>query len=64
MAKTAAKYKLEEYDVKALREARQRIMIVYNYHYSAPRASGTIKRIETILAKIDRLIKENEDQTN
>lgn len=61
MAKTAAKYKLEEYDVHALREARQRIMVVYNYHYGAPRASGTIKRIETILAKIDHLIRENED---
>ena len=59
--RVAAKYKLEEYDLKALREARQRIMVVYNYHYGAPRASGTIKRIETILAKIDRLIKESED---
>lgn len=60
----AAKYKLEEYDVRLLREAQQRITTVYNYHYGARRASGTIKRIETILAKIDRLIKENEDQTN
>ena len=64
MAKTAAKYKLEEYDVKALREARQRIMVVYNYHYGAPRSRGVIKRIETILAKIDSLIKENEEQAN
>lgn len=63
MAKSAAKYRLEEYDVRALREAQQRIMIVYNYHYGTPHASGTIKRIETILAKIDRLIKDNEDQT-
>lgn len=61
MAKTVAKYKLEEYDVKALREARQRIMVVYNYHYGAPRSRGVIKRLETILAKIDSLIKESED---
>ena len=60
MAK-APKYKLEEYDLRALREARQRIMVVYNYHYSAPNSRGVIKRIETILAKIDSLIKESED---
>lgn len=59
-----AKYKLEGYDVRALREARQRIMVVYNYHYGEPNSHGVIKRIETILAKIDRLIKDNEDQTN
>lgn len=63
MAK-AAKYKLEEYDLRALREGRQRIMVVYNYHYGAPRSRGVIKRLETILAKIDSLIKDNEDQTN
>lgn len=60
MAK-AVKYKLEEYDLRTLREARQRIMVVYNYHYSAPRSRGVIKRLETILAKIDSLIKESED---
>ena len=60
MAKTAAKYKLEEYDLRLLREARQKITTVYNYHYSAPRSRGVIKRLETILAKIDRLIKESE----
>lgn len=59
MAKVA-KYKLEECDLRALREARQRIMVVYKYHYGAPRASGVIKRIETILNKIDRLIEESE----
>lgn len=57
----AVKYKLEEYDLRMLREARQRITVVYNYHYSAPRASRMVKRLETILAKIDRLIKENEE---
>lgn len=64
MAAKPAKYKLEEYDVRLLREASQRVVAVYNYHYSAPRASRTVKRLETILAKINRLIKENEDQAN
>ena len=63
MAK-AAKYKLEEYDMRLLREASQRIATVYDYHYSAPRASRTVKRLETILAKINHLIKESEDQPN
>ena len=56
----AVRYKLEEYDLRALREARQRIMVVYNYHYGARRSRSVIKRFETILAKIDRLIKESE----
>ena len=51
-----AEYKLQEYDFKALREARQRIMVVYNYHYGAPNASRVVKRIETILDKIDYLL--------
>lgn len=64
MAKTVAKYKLEEYDVRLLREARQKITVVYNYHYGAPRSRGVIKRIETILAKIDRLIREGDDDND
>ena len=60
----APNYKLEEYDLRALREARQRIMVVYNYHYGAPRAGSTIKRLETILAKIDYLIKDSGGQTD
>lgn len=63
MAK-AVKYELEEYDLRALREARQRIMVVYNYHYGAPRSRGVIKRIETILAKIDSLIKDSEGRND
>ena len=56
MPKQSAKYKLEEYDYRALREARQRIMIVYNYHYGEANARGVISRIETIVNKIDYLL--------
>lgn len=60
----AVKYKLEEYDVRLLREAQQRITTVYNYHYGAPNAGSVIKRLETILTKIDYLIKGSEEQIN
>lgn len=60
----ANKYKLEEYDLRALREARQRVMVVYNYHYGAPNARRVIRRIETILAKIDSLIKASEGRAD
>lgn len=62
MAK-AAKYKLDAYDCTILREARQQIMRVYDYHYGACRSRGVMKRLETILAKIDSLIKESETTT-
>lgn len=55
MAKQRAKYKIEEYDAICLREARQRIMIVYNYHYGA---NIVTRRLETIIKKIDLLIEE------
>ena len=55
-----AEYKLDEYDYQALREAKQRIMVVYNYHYGAPRSKGVVKRLETILGKLDQLIQAGE----
>ena len=56
-----AKYTIEEYDRIALREARQRIMVVYNYHYGAPNSRSVISRLETIIDKIDYLIKEDDE---
>lgn len=57
MSNGSPRYTLEEYDIRALREARQRIKVVYDYHYGAPRSRWVIKRIETILRKLDDLIK-------
>ena len=54
------KYTIEEYDRTALKEAKQRIMVVYNYHYGAPRAWSMIRRIETIIKKIDYLIEDGD----
>lgn len=42
--------------------ARERVAKVYEHHYGAPHSRGIIKRIETILDKIDYLISlEKED---
>lgn len=55
-------YALEGYDFNLLREARERVAKVYGYHYGAPHSRGIIKRLETILDKIDYLISlEKED---
>ena len=53
-----AKCTIDEYDRQTLREAKQRIMVVYKYNYGC---NSITKRIETILRKIDCLIKESED---
>lgn len=51
-----AEYKLEEYDIQMLREAKRQIMKVYNYHYGARRSGPVIRRIETVLNKLDALM--------
>jgi len=56
-----AKYKLEEYDARKLREALKLINYVYNYHYGAPNSSPVIKRLETVIGKLKYLIKECSD---
>lgn len=53
-----AKYRLDEYDRRTLREARQRIQVVYEYNYGAPNAKAVVSRLETVLKKIDDLLKE------
>ena len=50
-------YKLEEYDCRILREAKEQIMRVYTYHYGAPYSKKVTKRLETILGKLDQLIR-------
>ena len=51
-----AKHTLDEYDRQTLREAKRRIMVVYEYNYGC---NSVTKRLETILRKIDSLIKES-----
>ena len=58
------KYTIDEYDRKALREAKQRIMIVYNYHYGEPNSNALTKRIETIITKIDYWIEDGKEDGN
>lgn len=53
-----AKCTIDEYDRKTLREAKQRIMVVYEYNYGC---NSITKRLETILRKIDCLIKESKE---
>lgn len=50
------KYRLQEYDVRLLKEARAKIMVVVTYHFGAPHSGPVTKRLETILAKLDYLI--------
>lgn len=49
-------YRFDEYDTKLLKEARHRIDRVRNYNDGAPYAAKVVKRLETILYKIDDLL--------
>lgn len=49
-----------DYDKRALREARQRLVSVYSYYYS----SWVSKRIETIIKKIDKLLEDIDKRCN
>ena len=53
-----AKCQIDEYDRIVLREAKQRIMVVYNYNYGA---NSVTRRLETIIKKIDFLIEDGEE---
>lgn len=53
-------YKLEEYDLIQLRNAKELVNKIYSYNYSAPNSGPTIRKLETIMNKINDLIKESE----
>ena len=53
-----AECRLGEYDRRTLRGAKQRILVVYEYNYGAPNARRVVNRLETILKKLDELLKE------
>lgn len=49
-------HKLSEYDFEQLKQARYLIQKVYEYHYGDSLMKKEIKRLETIIAKIDYLL--------
>lgn len=54
--------KIEEFDVRKLQEARKLICEVYEYYYGAPRMGKEVRRLETIMNKIDFLLNGKDDE--
>lgn len=53
------KGELEEYDLRKLEDAKQSLIEIHAYYYSAPRMSKKVNRLETIIKKIEELQKNN-----
>lgn len=49
------KNKFDQYDHDQLEKAKQLLIKVYEYHYGAPGMASKIKRLETIIAKLETL---------
>lgn len=47
----------EEYDLRKMEAAKQELIKIYEYYYGAPRMSKKVKRLETIIKKIEELQK-------
>ena len=56
-----AKYALDEYDRRTLREALQRVLVVYEYHYGAPGYKATTNKLERVIRTLGALAEENAD---
>lgn len=48
--------KIEEFDLQKLQKAKKLIIEVYEYYYGAPRMGKEVRRLETIMNKIDYLL--------
>lgn len=48
-------HELGEYDLKMLEQAKQLVLKVYEYHYGDSYMRKEIRRLETIISKIDSL---------
>lgn len=48
-------HELEEYDLDQMEKAKQLLMKVYTYHYGDSKMRSQIKRLETIISKIEIL---------
>ena len=55
MVKNTRKHKLDEYDQEQLKKAKSLLVKVYEYHYGDSYMKSEIKRLETIIAKIEVL---------
>lgn len=55
-------HRIGEYDKNLLQEAEDKVMRVYTYHYGDSKMRTPIRRLETILKKIDQLLNEEEDR--
>lgn len=49
-------HKLDEYDKRMLKEARDTIYAVYEFHYGDSYMRSEVQRLETIINKIDFLL--------
>lgn len=49
-----------EYDMDLLEQARKLLIKVYEYNYGEPSMRGKVKRLETIISKIEILQQTNE----
>lgn len=49
-------HRLEKYDIEQLKKARKLVMEVFTYHYGDSYMKSEIKRLETIITKLDCLI--------
>lgn len=49
-----------EYDKRKLVAARDLIEQVHDFHFGVPGMSGKLKRLETLMKKLDALIEEEE----
>lgn len=47
----------EEYDLRKMEAAKQELIKIHEYYYGAPRMSKKVKRLETIIKKIESLQK-------
>lgn len=50
---------IEEFDIQKLQQAKKLVKEVYEYYYSAPKMGQVTRRLETIMNKIDFLLKGN-----
>lgn len=48
----------DEYDKIKLEKAKKLIVEVYEYNYGAPHSSKETQKLETIIKKLDAIIKE------
>lgn len=47
----------EKYDLQKMEEAKQELKKIYEYYYGAPGMSKKLKKLETIINKIEKLQK-------